>query len=83
MKINHVHGALAALALLAACGGSDDQDRPTASDNAHLDQIAEELDTSADSLALNDAALGNGEEAQTGEVLVSDEGNGADANAAR
>jgi hypothetical protein len=76
--------ALAALAALtlAACGSSDDGS-PTAEENEQLDSIANELDVtdaSPDSLTTEDAALGNGESAETGDVLVA-EGNEAAVNA--
>ena len=65
---------------LAACGPSDDGS-PTAEENEQLNQISDVLDTSPDSLTTEDAALGNGESAETGDVLVADEGNGAAVNA--
>ena len=76
-------GALAALAVLtlAACGPSDDGS-PTAEENALLDSISKEndIDASPDSLTTEDAALGNGESAETGDVLVAEEGNSAGLN---
>lgn len=60
--------------MLGACGEADDGS-PTAQENAQLNQIADELDTSPDSLVAEDPALGNGESAETGDVLVADEGN--------
>jgi hypothetical protein len=68
------YGATAALfaaaLLVAACGEAEDGS-PTASDNASLDNISEELDTSPDSLVPEDATLGNGEApADTGELPV-------------
>lgn len=64
------HGALAALiaaaALTAGCGREDDMS-PTAAENESLNNIAEVLDTSADSLVAEDPALGNGEAGATGE----------------
>jgi len=74
--------AAAAALTLAACGSADDG-TPTAAENEQLDGIANELDVtdaSPDSLATEDAALGNGESAETGDVLVAEEGNGADSN---
>ena len=74
---------LAAASLLAACGGADDGS-PTAAENEQLNRIAAEADaaaatdTSPDSLVA-DPALGNGESAETGDVLVADQ-NGAGAN---
>jgi hypothetical protein len=66
-------GAMAALAaaasLLAACG-QDNDGSPTAADNEALNQISEELDASPDSLVAEEAALGNGEAAATGELPV-------------
>ena len=61
---------LAGAALVAACGQSDDGS-PTAAENEQLNNIAEVLDTSADSLVPEDATLGNGEApAGTGELPV-------------
>jgi hypothetical protein len=79
MKSRSALAALsAAAALLAGCGSSDDGS-PTASENAQLNQIAEqvEMDTSPDSLAVEDADLGNGDQAQTGDAPVADDGNSA------
>jgi hypothetical protein len=75
-------GALAVLlagaALVAGCGSSDDGS-PTAAENEQLNNISEELDTSADSLVVEEPALGNGEQpAATGDLPVDD----AAANAA-
>jgi outer membrane murein-binding lipoprotein Lpp len=66
--------ALAAGALLVSgCGDDADSGEPTAAENKQLDQAAEELDTSADSLTADDMTLGNGEEsAESGDVLVAD-----------
>jgi hypothetical protein len=45
----------------------------TAEESRELDNAAEMLDASPDSLtASEDAALGNGESAETGDVLVAD-----------
>jgi hypothetical protein len=68
------YGAIAALlagaALTAACSQSDDGS-PTAAENEQLNNIAEVLDTSADSLVPEDATLGNGEApAESGELPV-------------
>ncbi|HEX6375160.1 MAG TPA: hypothetical protein VFZ91_05525 [Allosphingosinicella sp.] len=68
------YGAMAALfaaaSLVAACGQADDGS-PTAAENEQLNQIAEELDTSPDSLVAEDPALGNGETpAETGDLPV-------------
>lgn len=69
---------LLACASLAACGREDDGS-PTAAENAQLNNISEVLDTSADSLVVEDPALGNGEAAaQTGELPV----DGGDSNVA-
>lgn|GEM_PF-6343487 len=67
-------GALAALlagaALVAACSQAD-EGSPTAAENEQLNNIAEVLDTSADSLVAEEPALGNGEApAETGELPV-------------
>jgi ABC-type glycerol-3-phosphate transport system substrate-binding protein len=76
-------GALAALAaalLLAACGGDADDGSPTAAEAERLNRIAAEteaMDTSPDSLVAEDPALGNGETAETGDVLVADRNEGA------
>jgi hypothetical protein len=68
------YGALAALfaaaSLVAACGQADDGS-PTAAENAQLNNISEELDTSPDSLVPEDGTLGNGEApAETGDLPV-------------
>lgn len=71
------YGAMAALlacaSIVAACGREDDGS-PTAADNQSLNKISEELDavdTSADSLVVEDPALGNGEAgAETGDLPV-------------
>jgi hypothetical protein len=61
---------LAAAALVAACGRSDDGS-PTAAENDQLNNISEELDTSPDSLVPDDESLGNGEApADTGDLPV-------------
>ena len=64
--------ALAGATMLIACGQADDGS-PTAAENEQLNNIAGALDTdaSADSLVVEDPALGNGEApAQTGELPV-------------
>lgn len=76
------YGAMAALlacaSLVSACGREDDGS-PTAAENEQLNNISEVLDTSADSLVVEDPALGNGEAAaQTGELPV----DGGDSNVA-
>jgi hypothetical protein len=54
----------AALAALGACGGDDDRGGVTAEEARQLDNAAEMLDASPDSLvAGEEAPLGNGEEA--------------------
>ena len=83
MKTNAIMAALiAGTALVAACGQSDDGS-PTAAENEQLNNISEVLDTSADSLVVEEPALGNGEApADTGELPVvgNDVANGAAAN---
>ena len=71
MKTSATMAALiAGAALVAACGQADDGS-PTAAENDQLNNISEVLDTSADSLVPEDAALGNGEApAETGELPV-------------
>lgn len=69
------YGALAALlacaTLVAACGREDDGS-PTSAENESLNNISEALDVdaSADSLVVEDPALGNGEAGATGELPV-------------
>ncbi len=63
---------LACASLIAACGREEDGS-PTAAENESLNNISAELDVdaSADSLVVEDPALGNGEAAaQTGELPV-------------
>ena len=72
MKYRPTLAVLIAGSLLSACGGADDGS-PTSEENAQLNQISEELDTSADSLVAEDPALGNGETAETGDLLVADQ----------
>ena len=71
MKTSATMAALiAGAALVAACNRADDGS-PTAAENEQLNNIAEVLDTSADSLVPEDATLGNGEApAETGELPV-------------
>ena len=72
--------AAAALALLGGCGGGD-SNAPTAEENAQLDNAADMLDTSPDSLTVENPTLGNGDApAATGDVLVG--GDAASDNAA-
>ena len=69
--------AAAAVFALGACGGGDGNSGDlSAEENRKLDNIAETLDASPDSLVAEEAPIGNGEEAAndaTGEVMVSDE----------
>jgi hypothetical protein len=79
-RLGAIAALLAGAALVAACGSSDDGS-PTAAENAQLNNIAEELDTSPDSLVPEDVPLGNGEApAATGDLPVA--GNGVAANSA-
>jgi hypothetical protein len=72
---------LSGAALVAACGSFDDGS-PTAAENAQLNNIAEELDTSPDSLVPEDVPLGNGEApAATGDLPVDDGAANGAANA--
>jgi hypothetical protein len=70
-----VAAVLGAVAMLSACCEREGEGGITAEENRELNNAAEMLDTSPDSLvASDDAALGNGDApAQTGDVLVSDE----------
>ena len=53
---------LAALLLLTACGRGEDENMPTAKESQALNEAAEMLDTSPDSLvAADNAELGNGQ----------------------
>ncbi len=61
--------ALAAASLVAACSQADDGS-PTAAENEQLNNISEVLDTSPDSLVVEDPSLGNGEAGATGELPV-------------
>ena len=77
---NFAIAAGAALALLlAGCGGDADGGGLSAEENRELNNAAEMLDASPDSLvASDDTELGNGEaSAETGDVLVADEGDNA------
>jgi hypothetical protein len=64
----------AALALLAGCGGSE-SNAPTAEDNAELEEAANMLDTSPDSLTVENPELGNGDapSAEAGDVAVAED----------
>lgn len=70
LKIAAIAGAL----MLGGCGGGDEQGAGglTAEENRKLDNIAETLDASADSLVANDVAPGNDiwEQAESGNVVV-------------
>jgi hypothetical protein len=68
--------ALAGLAMLAACGDQPGAGGLTEEDNRELNNAAEMLDASPDSLVAGDeATLGNGEagSAETGDVLVTND----------
>ena len=70
MKISGTMAALiAGAALIAACNRTDDGS-PTAAENDQLNNIAEVLDTSADSLVTEEAPLGNGEAPAATELPV-------------
>ena len=83
MRKSGLAAALAGAALiLVACGQESDDGSPTASENEALNKIAgdlDTLDTRADSLVAEDPALGNGESAENGDLLVADQ-NSAEAN---
>lgn len=74
---------LGAVTALGACGESAGPGGVTAEENAELNNAAEMLDASPDSLTATDnAMLGNGEApAATGDVLVGGEGANAAAPA--
>ena len=75
---------LGALGALAGCGEDAGPGGVTAEESAELNNAADMLDASPDSLTATDnAMLGNGEApAQTGDVLIADEtANGTAANA--
>ena len=78
--------AAASLAMLAGCGGGN-PNQPTAEENRELNNAAAMLDqdASADSLTIQDPALGNGDapaanagQGETGGVLVTDESQGSE-----
>ena len=75
--MKHSIGLVVAAAVLSlgACGGGDDKGGLTAEENQKLDNMAETLDASPDSLvATNEAELGNGEQAaDTGDLPVTGE----------
>ena len=64
----------AAMLTVAACGGGNENSGGlSAEENQKLDNMAETLDASPDSLVAEDAPVGNGEDsAESGEVMVSD-----------
>lgn len=67
-----VTALIAGATLVAGCGQADDGS-PTAAENEQLNNISEVLDTSADSLVVEEPALGNGEApADTGELPAVD-----------
>ena len=83
MKLVRNLALAASLAALGGCGGGEQEGGLTAEENRRLDNAAETLDASPDSLAApEDAPLGNGEaasdEAETGELPVT--GDDAPAN---
>jgi hypothetical protein len=70
---------LVAAAALSACGGAKkDPNALTDEDNRQLNNAAEMLDASPDSLTANeDVELGNGDEGNAGDNVGEDAGNGA------
>ena len=69
---------LAATAALSACGSKKDPNMPTDEETQQLNNAAEMLDASPDSLAANqDVAPSNGDEANAADSVVEDAGNGA------
>jgi hypothetical protein len=69
---------LAAAAALSACGAKKDPNALTAEENRQLDNAAEMLDASPDSLSANeDIALGNGEDGNAQDSIDENAGNGA------
>ncbi|WP_165356459.1 hypothetical protein [Sphingosinicella sp. BN140058] len=70
----------AALALLAGCGDKESTG-PTAEENAQLDEAANMLDTSPDSLTVENPELGNGDAPtpEAGDVAVAEGAAGNDA----
>ncbi|PSJ36903.1 hypothetical protein [Allosphingosinicella deserti] len=75
--------AAAALALLAGCGDKE-TNAPTAEENAQLDEAANMLDTSPDSLTVENPELGNGDAptAEAGDVAVAEGATGDDGGTA-
>jgi hypothetical protein len=88
LRVIAAAAAAGALMTLTACGGGE-TNTPNAEEQAQLDNIANALDTedaSADSLTVDEAPIGTGDEAsaETGDVLVAQDpagGNGAAGNA--
>ena len=80
MRTIYGMGLTAAALALAGCGESD-SNAPTAAENAQLDNAAEMLDTSADSLTVENPALGNGD-APVEPAIDANAAEGADGNAA-
>jgi hypothetical protein len=78
-KLIAAAAAVGALAALGGCGEDAGPGGVTAEESAELNNAADMLDVPSDSLAAGeDTMLGNGEApAQTGEVLVGSEANGA------
>jgi hypothetical protein len=76
--------ATAASIALAACGAKKDEGGLTAQDNQELNNAAEMLDASPDSLIASDnVALGNGEEATGTDADAGESANVADNEVAR
>jgi predicted small lipoprotein YifL len=72
-----VAALLVAAASLAACGAKKDPNLPTDEESVQLNNAAEMLDASPDSLAVNeDVALGNGDEDNADDGDDDDAGNG-------
>ena len=85
LRVIAAAAAAGALLTLTACGGGE-SDMPKAEEQAVLDNIANAHDTedaSADSLTVEEAPIGNGDEAsaETGDVLVADDAAGGNAAA--
>ena len=76
LRVIAAAAAAGALWTLTACG--EDSGAPTAHENAELDNAVNLTDTedaSADSLTVEEAPIGNGDEAsaETGDVLVAED----------
>jgi hypothetical protein len=71
---------LAAVSLLAACGRNSDDGSPTAAENDQLNQISsnldQALDTSPDSLVVEDPTLGNGDSPAANDIEANAAANG-------